>query len=216
MSGGASWMHSMIADRAHASRVPELRRVGDSMKQTGMFVAFLAAIFMAAPDVVQAQQPAPRTWTSLVNPPPVNLSNPLLLTDGTVIAHHACAPDWYKFTPDKNGSYINGTWSAIASLPSGYGPLSFGSAVLPDARVIIMGGEYNSTSGSCGSPVDTALGAIYDPVADVWTPVGAPSGWARIGDAAGIVLPNGTYMQTGNWHNTTLPSAALLNPVTLG
>jgi FG-GAP-like repeat len=187
------------------------------MKQTGMFLALIAAIFMTMPDVVQGQQPAPRTWSSLVNPPPVNLSNPLLLTDGTIIAHHRCAPDWYKFTPDNNGNYINGTWSAIASLPSGYGPLSFGSAVLPDGRVIIMGGEYNSTSGSCGSAVDTALGAIYDPVADAWTPVSAPEGWQNIGDAAGIVLPNGTYMQTGccSWHNSVLPSAALLNPVTL-
>src|SRR5262249_28731472 len=90
-----------------------------------------------------------------------------------------------------------------------------GSAALPDGRVIIMGGEYNSTSGSgsCGSAVWTTLGAIYDPVADSWASVAAPSGWVRIGDGAGIVLPNGTDMQTSCCDNP--PTAALLNPITL-
>jgi hypothetical protein len=35
------------------------------------------------------------------------------------------------------------TWSQIASLPSGYIPSFFASAVLPDGRVIVEGGEYN-------------------------------------------------------------------------
>jgi hypothetical protein len=38
--------------------------------------------------------------------------------------------------PDIHGSYVNGTWSPIASMPAGYGPLYFGSAVLPDGRVV--------------------------------------------------------------------------------
>jgi hypothetical protein len=164
--------------------------------------------------LMPGQSPAAPSWISLNNPINVNLSNPLLLTDGTVIAHASCSPNWYKFTPDATGSYVNGTWSPIASLPTGYAPRFFGSAVLPDGRVIIMGGEYNNTSGSCGpTPNDTTLGAIYDPVADVWTSMAAPSGWARIGDGAGIVLPNGTYMQTSCCNSP--PTAALLNPVTL-
>ena len=40
----------------------------------------------------------------------------------------------------------------------------------------------------------TTLGAIYDPLADSWTPVDPPSGWDSIGDAQSVVLPNGTFM----------------------
>ena len=130
-----------------------------------------------------------QTWIPLTNQPSFAASNPLLLTDGTVIAHDVCAPDWWRLTPDSAGSYANGTWSPIASLPAGYGPLYFSSAVLPDGRVIVEGGEYNL----CHA-VWTNLGAIYDPIADSWTPVNPPAGWKTIGDAQGVVLADGTYM----------------------
>jgi len=156
------------------------------------------------------QAPVGGTWTSLAHPNGQSMSNPLLLTDGTVIAHVSCTGNWFKLTPDNTGSYINGTWTAIASMPAGYAPRFFGSAVLPDGRVIAMGGEYNGTG--C-NPVDTTLGAIYDPVANAWTTVNPPSGWGRIGDASGIVLANGTYMQTSCCDSP--PVAALLNPSTL-
>jgi hypothetical protein len=130
------------------------------------------------------------------------LCDPQLLTDGTVILHNCDAPDWWKLTPDNTGNYVNGTWTPIASLPvingTQYAPQYNASAVLPDGRVIIMGGEYNGSS----TEVWTSLGAIYDPVADSWTAVSPPSGpgWVGthgnggIGDAAGIVLPNGTFL----------------------
>jgi hypothetical protein len=130
-----------------------------------------------------------QVWTPLANQPQFAASNPLLLTDGTVIAHNACATDWWRLTPDSAGSYLNGTWSQIASLPAGYEPLYFSSAVLPDGRVIVEGGEYNSCV-----PVWSNLGAIYDPLANSWTPVSPPSGWQTIGDAQGVVLADGTYM----------------------
>ena len=86
------------------------------------------------------------TWTA-VTAAPAALANPLLLTDGTVIASRVDAAQWFKLTPDAKGSYSNGTWSRIASLPeidgTQYAPLYHSSAVLPDGRVIIMGGEYN-------------------------------------------------------------------------
>src|SRR5580700_8484407 len=97
---------------------------------------------------MQAQQ-----WQGLVNPPPTEIGAVLLLTDGTVIGHEEPDQDtnlatvnWYKLTPDINGSYVNGTWSQIMPLPSTYCPLFFGSAVLPDARVIVEGGEDNTCS----------------------------------------------------------------------
>jgi hypothetical protein len=117
-------------------------------------------------------RPTGTAWQALTNAPPVDgLSAPLLLTDGTVILHNQSTPDWYRLTPDSTGSYLNGTWSQIASLPSGYAPLYFASAVLPDGRVMMNGGEYNF-----GTPVWSTLGAIYDPTADAWTSVSPPSG----------------------------------------
>jgi hypothetical protein len=142
------------------------------------------------------------SWTNVNanNLPNASLANPLLLTDGTVIFANADTPVWYKLTPDINGSYVNGTWSQIASLPvigsTQYAPQYFASAVLPDGKVIIMGGEYNNGN----SPVWTNLGALYDPQADSWTPVAPPSpsdpneAWYQIGDAASVVLPDGTFM----------------------
>jgi hypothetical protein len=88
----------------------------------------------------------------------------------------------------------------------GYGPLFFGSAVLPDGRVVVEGGEYNQYGGGF-----TRLGAIYDPVADAWTNVNPPSGWSAIGDASTIVLNNGTLMLA----NAVTSQAALLNASTL-
>jgi hypothetical protein len=143
----------------------------------------------------RAVPPQSGTWQVAANPfPPGGSANPLLLTDGTVIVANGDTPTWYKLTPDINGSYVNGTWTEIAALPviggTRYAPLYHASAVLPDGRVIIMGGEYNGSN----TEVWTNLGAIYDPVANTWTAVSAPSGWSQIGDAESTILADGTYM----------------------
>ena len=113
---------------------------------------------------------------------------PLLMTDGTVLIGDNAA-NWYALVPDITGSYVNGSWKKKATLPAGYGPLYFASAVLADGKVLINGGEYNF-----GHSQETTLGALYDPLADTWTSIAPPSGWTRIGDAQSVVLPNGTYM----------------------
>ena len=136
---------------------------------------------------------------------PFTAGTALLLTDGTVIVQGA-STSWYKLTPDITGSYLNGTWSQIASLPSNYDPLYFASAVLPDGRVVINGGEYNF-----GSQVETNLGAIYNPTANTWTALAGPTGWTEIGDAMSVILPNGTYM-LGNCCGS---NQALLDATTL-
>ena len=110
------------------------------------------------------------------------------------MVHDGCAADWWKLTPDETGSYVNGTWKQLASLPSGYAPLYYGSVVLPDGRVIVEGGEYNGSGSNCNS-VWTTLGAIYDPVKNTWKSVNPPAGWSSIGDAQSVILNNGTYMQ---------------------
>ncbi len=156
------------------------------------------------------------TWTNVTKASrSVSLSSPVLLTDGTVLAQSANGMQWYKLTPDINGNYATGTWSEVASLPKiggvQYAPLYHATAVLPDGRVIVMGGEYNGS----GSGVWTNLGAIYDPVANAWTAVAAPSGssWGQIGDAQSIVLPNGTFMLATCCAGPT--ANALLDPTTL-
>jgi hypothetical protein len=154
----------------------------------------------------------PSQWQTLTNQPPLlNYSecgpgNPLLLTDGTVLVADDGCQDWWKLTPDINGSYVNGTWSQIASTPAGYSPLYHASAVLPDGRVIIEGGEYNFLT-----PVWSNLGAIYDPVANTWTSIAPPAGWTTIGDAPSVVLANGAFMLG----NCCTAQEALLDPKTL-
>jgi hypothetical protein len=141
--------------------------------------------------VVQALKAnaTPKTWTPLANPAPFGAGVPLLMLDGTLMVHGVGTEAWWRLTPDANGSYVNGTWDQRASLPSGDSPTYFGSAVLPDGRVIVEGGEYINNA-----QVLSTLGAIYDPMANTWTAVSPPAGWANIGDASGMVLPNGTFM----------------------
>jgi hypothetical protein len=156
--------------------------------------------------------PANSPWQLLTNQPPVldftdcGPGNPILLTDGTVLIQDDGCQDWWKLTPDESGSYVNGTWSEIASTPAGYSPLYHSSAVLPDGRLIIEGGEYNFLH-----PAFTNMGAIYNPLADTWTGINPPDGWTTIGDAQSVVLFNGTYMQA----NCCTTQAALLDAKTL-
>src|SRR5215467_16022058 len=158
-------------------------------------------------------------WRLLTNQPPVldytecGPGNPILLTDGTVMVQDNGCQDWWKLTPDEFGSYVNGTWTQLASLPDGYSPLYHSSAVLPDGRVIIEGGESNFLIFA-----ETDKGAIYDPLIDTWTPVAPPPFFGgsgpfprTIGDAQSVVLIDGTYMQA----NCCTDQAALLNANTL-
>jgi hypothetical protein len=160
-------------------------------------------------------------WTPLTNQPAFladGASYPILLQDGTVLVQDAGFPDWWKLTPDQYGSYVNGTWTQVASLPylpwlgMVYAPLYHSAAVLPDGRLMVMGGEYQCVPATfvC-NPVWETGGAIYDPLADVWTPVSPPAGWTTIGDAQSVVLDNGTYMQA----NCCTFQSALLDARTL-
>src|SRR5580658_1772557 len=54
------------------------------------------------------------TWTALTAGPPVGVNNCLLLSDGTVLGMNG-AGQCVKLTPDLHGSYINGTWTQLAT-----------------------------------------------------------------------------------------------------
>ncbi|HLY07319.1 MAG TPA: hypothetical protein VKR31_16355 [Rhizomicrobium sp.] len=119
---------------------------------------------------------------------------PQQLTDGTVLIQDYCTTHWYKLVPDNKGNYANGTWSAINPMPNGYQPLFFATQILPSGQMIVNGGEYNGDGAGRCEEGWYNLGAIYDPVADKWTAVAPPAGWAMIGDAESVILPNGSYM----------------------
>jgi len=151
-----------------------------------------------------------QTWVTMNTgkAPPFNVGVALQLTDGRILVQENGTSNWWTLTADKSGLYRNGTWKKVASFPAAmnYVPLYFTSAVLPDGRVIVEGGEYNN-----GVQDWTNKGAIYDPVKNTWTEVKPPSGWTQIGDAQSVVLPNGTFMMA----NINNGETALLNAKTL-
>jgi hypothetical protein len=172
------------------------------------------------------------TWQTLTNPPPLpdifdpsgndlypgGAGFPLLLTDGGVLVQNVGDGKIFKLTPDLKGSYVNGTWSQLATMP--YVSYAGAQAVLPDGRVIMEGGEYSDYDFKF---LLTNNGAIYDPVANKWTRVTPPSFFVDlyppravfaphpIGDSQSIVLANGTFMLADKMSR----QAALLDPKTL-
>ena len=94
---------------------------------------------------------------------PLSIGNPgigtmLLLSDGSVMvdAGLECNPGntWYLLTPDSSGNYADGTWHALAS--SNIGRLFFGSVVMQNGDVMVLGGEDTVITGSISSVVGTA------------------------------------------------------------
>src|SRR6516165_6871620 len=94
-------------------------------------------------------------------------------------AQSGTAQNWWRLTPDNTGSYSCGTWTKLASIPNsfGYGPNFYASAVLPDGRLGIAGGEYNQG----GPQSEIAKAAIYLPTTNQWLPLRPPAGWTQIG-----------------------------------
>lgn len=129
----------------------------------------------------------PGTWGPLTHQPTFGAGTMLLLTDGTVMCQNGDTNQWWKLTPDNTGSYVNGTWSALANGPNS--PLYFASAVLRDGRIFVAGGEYNA-----GVSTDLLAAEIYNPVTNAWTSITTPAGWTNIGDAPSCVFPDGRIM----------------------
>ncbi|HEX4293706.1 MAG TPA: hypothetical protein VHZ29_06200 [Rhizomicrobium sp.] len=163
------------------------------------FALLLALCLVTAPCGAQ-------TFKALTHQPPDGALITFQLTDGTVMAQGNGESDWYVLTPDVNGSYQNGNWKRVANLQSGYQPLYFAEAVLADGRLLITGGEYNFDQFSF-----TNLGAVYDPLANTWTPLAAPEGFDYIGDSPSTVLPDGRFLLGAKFKKLL----AVLDPATL-
>jgi hypothetical protein len=157
----------------------------------------------------QFSAPTPGTWMDLnpTNPSagPSSTQVAMLLSDGSVMIQGGAdqATDtWYRLSPDSTGSYVTGTWSALTSM--NVQRLFFPSAVLPDGRVFVVGGEYSA-------PYDfTNTAEIFDPTvgaSGTWTSVASvptpptdvgdnppPSNESQYGDDPIEVLPNGDVL----------------------
>jgi hypothetical protein len=196
--------HSLVAPRARAARVKRAPSLVQRLSRLGM------AALVGAPMLAGAG-----TWQTLANPPPLpdivdpngvfqypgGAGFPLLLTDGGVMVQNIGDGKIFKLTPDLNGSYVNGKWSELATMP--FVSYAAAQAVLADGRVIYEGGEYSDFDFKF---LLTNKGAIYDPVANKWTMVSPPSFFVDlyppravfaphpIGDSQSVVLADGTFM----------------------
>jgi len=111
--------------------------------------------------------PAQGTWTTLTNDAPTAVGVMMQLTDGSVIAQGWDPGDnWYRLAPDAFGSYLNGTWTQLASMS--IPRLYFASHILRDGRLWLLGGEYTGTPFRA---VFTNTGEIYDPLTNAWSPI---------------------------------------------
>ena len=153
---------------------------------------------------------------------PIIAQHMQLMTDGSVLCNEWRGSNWFKLTPNTNGSYTNGTWTNIA--PMHYGRSYFGSAILRDGRLIVAGGEYGSYE-LCESnyPNQRQTSEIYDPVTNGWTllpPVPAGLGY-EVGSwntnynkyfyDNGFVEPSAMLLPNGDW--LVAPAYCLTNVI---
>ncbi len=167
------------------------------MKCTSLYKIFIVVFFFS----FVKQNFAQGTWTALTNVCPDTCGGlMLLLSDGTVMAKSfqgggdGIGNRWSRLTPDTNGNYANGTWSAMAAMNDTR--LYCSSQVLKDGRVYIAGGEY----GTGGSSSET-----YDPLTDTWTY--CPLAGQTISDANSKMLPDGKVLQAlvaGNYRDNVV------------
>lgn len=180
-------------------------------------------------------------WNQVNNPPSgTNPSTCLLLTDGTVMCQAGPgSKSWLRLTPDINGSYENGKWTSLTDAPSGtdgtdvlgvtcspcqWAPEYYASQVLPDGKVTIIGGEYNTNSTST-HPSWSPIGFLFDPTANSgagswsaqltqpWGTSTTSSGdtVGQIGDAQSILTQTGAMLLA----NTSTSDMASFNESTL-
>ena len=165
----------MMSSRRHNS--------GEAGNRTFDHLPRLIAVALVWCGLAGAQQ-----WVPVSIPFPGSAGLALVRTDGNVMVEDRDTGLWWLLVPDEAGDYANGFWFP-PFFPIHYDPAGFASAILPDGRIIVEGGEHNF-----GKKVDTTFGAIFDPETQMWTEVPAPKGFKKIGDASSVVLPDGTFM----------------------
>jgi hypothetical protein len=131
------------------------------------------------------------TWTQVTRliPDSQGAGTMEVLPDGTVMVQGGLPNQfWYRLKPDANGSYVNGTWTTLE--PMSTQRLYFATNVLPNDKVLVVGGEYSGTS---GFPTFTNTGEIYDVLTNTWTAI-ANFPQPQFGDDPSILLDNGLIL----------------------
>jgi hypothetical protein len=171
------------------------------IRSISMMVALTSAFLLAwaSPGIAQS-------WTPLVNFSPDFAGTMMLLTDGRVMVQgYVDGSNWMVLAPDATGSYVNGTWSNLASMSTPR--LYFASKVLTSGKVWVLGGEYAGP----GLPATwSPTGEVYDPFANTWSGVasyppeaGCPGGHpACFGDDPSMLIPGGNILAGDLLHNT--------------
>ena len=162
------------------------------------------------PSLVHAAAPAPvvrrrASWRPLANPATFAAARP-------AAAHRRHRDDPGAQTRTGGGSHPT-SWAATPTArgrdraaPSGYSPLYYASAVLPDGRVIVEGGEYIA-----GTRRGSTRGALYDPIANAGSEIQPPNDWTDIGDARASCCRTATSC----CRTAARASMAILDPSTL-
>jgi hypothetical protein len=162
------------------------------------------------------------TWSSM-SIPPVGSGIAVMLSDGTMMSMDG-GGNCVRLTPDLHGSYTNGTWTVLP--PMTYGRWDFGVAMLTNANLLVVGGEYGGgiAPGQFwnGQTEIYGLGQTseqYDSVNNVWTQRN-PS--LLLGDCPTELLPDGNVLVapannsglcayynavSNNWEYFTIPAA---------
>jgi len=131
------------------------------------------------------------TLTGAANDPGISLM--LDLPNGDIMANGGnggTSNQWFLLTPDSSGNYADGTWSNLAS--SNIGRNSFGSAVLNNGQVMILGGEYTNINAAIASVVGTHTTPITVTTVNP-LPTDLTSGNASIKNVAGFSAANGSF-----------------------
>ena len=157
-------------------------------------------------------------WAFFENLPPGFLPDTmLLLTDGSVLVHHAFGKEWYRLTPDDQGQYDTkdpSRWSG--PFPMKNSRQFFASGILPDGGVFVIGGEDSDDfvsirpDGFVGTDGGfTPLGELFNPGDNSWSELKKPPEFNWIlGDVPGCVLANGSVLLGSVSSNRT----AIWNP----
>lgn len=181
-------------------------------QSVGRFSRLVLAVLLAGSGLADAQWNRIGGGNGNAGPAPGNgpssAGTCVLLTDGSVMCHEVADPlpagsvdgtHWWRLTPDINGKYETGNWSKLTSTAATYGPLFYCSAVLPDGRVAIVGGEYNLIAQNGKPAAETTSGYVFDPTqnggAGSWTAISlGTTGWTQIGDSICTVQADKTFI----------------------
>lgn len=154
------------------------------------------------------------TWQPLSGKPlPFYPQAAMVLTDGSVMLQQVTSGTWWRLRPSASGSYTEGTYEQTPPMPGGYAPTYECRAILPDGRMLILGGEYQGVD----TPAEQDTGAIYNPVTNSWQSVPPPPDTTNLGDIACSLMPNGEVLIANQFAGQVNGRVTLdlLNPKTM-